>query len=306
MTEILSTAKLLKNRLPGLTENVLLKDHTTFGIGGPAKYFFEANTEKDFIKAIEAAKELNVPFFIFGKGSNLLVSDNGYNGIIIKCQMSVIKHKKQGNIHTIKAEAGGKLLDIVNLALKRSLVGLEWMAGIPGTVGGAVRGNAAAFSGTTGDVVARVRAFNSKTLKIIVLENKDCQFGVKNSIFKQNPNLIILDVEIELASGDKKQSQEKINKYLDCREKRHPLNLPSAGCVFINPANTSAGLLIDECGLKGMSIGGAQISEKHANFIVNIGNAKAEDVLALIRLIKQKVKKRFNIELREEIHYLGF
>ncbi len=304
--DILSTTELLKNKLPGLIENAPLKNYTTFKIGGLARYFFEAKTEKDFIKAIKAARKLNVPFFVFGAGSNLLVSDNGFDGIIIKCQMSAIKHKQQGNTYIVKAEAGAKLMDIVDFALQRSLYGLEWMAGIPGTIGGAIRGNAAAFGGITQDVATRVMAFDVVRHRKILFTNIDCEFAVKNSIFKQDPNLIIFDVEIELEKGDKKESQKKIDEYLKLRKQKHPLDLPSAGCIFVNPPNNSAGLLIDKSGLKGIKIGDAQVSEKHANFIVNIGEAKAKDVVALIKLIKTRVKEKFSVELKEEIHYLGF
>lgn len=306
MAEILSIGQSLKIRLPSLREGVLLKDWTTFRIGGPAKYFFQAETEQDFIKAIKTARKLNVPFFVFGGGSNLLVSDDGYDGMIIKCEASLIKHKQQGNVHIIKAEAGAKLMDIVNFALQRSLVGLEWMAGIPGSIGGAIRGNAAAFGGTTGDIVTRVMAFNVRKYRKTLFQNIDCNFAVKNSIFKQDTSLIILDVEIELEKGDREQSKKEINKHLNLRKERHPLDLPSAGCIFINPMDNSAGLLIDKCGLKGVKIGGVQVSEKHANFIVNIGDAKAKDVIALIKLVKSRVKDKFGIELKEEIHYLGF
>ena len=289
--------------LPELKTNVLLKDYTTFKIGGPAKYFCIVKTKHELIKAIKMARTSNLPFFILGGGSKLLVSDNGFNGVVIKNEIHEIEIKEGVNIY---AGAGALLWDTVRFALKQSLSGIEWAIGIPGTIGGAVRGNAAAFNGFMKDIVKSVQALDCLTLKVKEFSNEECQFSVKNSIFKQNKNLIILSAEIQLKKGNQDESKKKIQEYLKLRKQKQPLEFASAGCIFVNPESEPAGLLIDKCGLKGTVIGNAQISEKHANFIVNLGDAKADDVLQLIQLAKEKVSKKFSIELIEEIQYLGF
>ena len=276
-------------------KNILLKNYTTFKIGGPAEYFFTAKNKIELIKAIHEAKILNLPFFILAAGSNVLFSDKGYDGLVIKFE-------------------NPKLSQLVNK-------GLEWAAGIPGTVAGAIYGNAGAFGKSMADVVKTVEVFDVKSNKIKKLKNRQCKFGYRNSIFKENSNLIILSAEIRL----KKSNSKKIKKYLEYRKKTQPLSFPSAGSIFKNftphrnkisgagPAFKTlikkfkkkdvipAAYLIEKCGLKGKKIGGAKISELHSNFIVNLGGASAKDVLKLIDLAKRKVKNKFGVELKEEI-----
>lgn len=251
-------------------KNVSLKNYTTFRIGGKAKYFFVAKTKDNLIEAIKTAKKKKLPFFILGDGSNLLVSDKGYKGLVIKFGQPLSLYVFQG---------------------------LEWATGIPGTVQGAVFGNAGAFGRSMKDVVKEVKVFDTKTEKIKNFKNKDCQFSYKNSIFRKKKNLIILSVEIKT----KKSNPKKIKEYFNYKKETQPLNFPSAGSVFRNPAGFFAGELIDKCGLKGKRVGNVKISEKHANFIVNLGNGKAKDVIKLIKLIKNKVKKKFGVVLKEEI-----
>jgi UDP-N-acetylmuramate dehydrogenase len=293
----------IKKELPNIKENVLLKNFTTFRIGGPAKYFLVAKKKEELIKAISLAKKLKIPFFIFGGGSNLLVADEGFKGLIIKIQNS--KFKIQNS--KIVAEAGTILGQLVSASVKSGLTGLEWAIGIPGTVGGAIWGNAGAFGKSMADVTKTVTVFEIKNQKskIKILKNKDCKFGYRESIFRHKKNLIIFSAIIQLKKGKKSEIKKKIKKYLEYRKKTQPLNFPSAGSVFKNPPGFFAAKLIEECGLKGKKIGGAKISEKHANFILNLGRAKAKDVLKLIKLIKEKVKKKFGIVLKEEICYLN-
>ncbi len=309
----------LKEKLPGVEQGVLLKDYTSFKIGGPAKYFFNARTNQDLTRAIKAAKELDIPFFILGGGSNLLVSDNGFNGLVIRVCNSRLEAQ---NSHLI-ASAGAKLIDLVSLAAESSLAGFEWAAGIPGTLGGAVSGNAGAFSKWMNNVVDWVDVFDAQSLAVKKLDNQECEFGHKISIFKKKPNLIILSAKIRLEKGDKTKIQKQINEYIELRKQKHPLDFPSAGCVFENyvPKKNEwrpefvqfkklgaipTGFLIDQCGLKGSIVGQAQISEKHANFIINLGGASSQDVVDLINLAKTKVKQKFGIDIKEEIQYLGF
>jgi len=287
-------------------ENVLLSKHTTFKIGGPVKYFCIARNKKDLIKAVKKAKELKMPFFILGKGSNTLALDQGYDGIVIKVQSSKFKVQNQkSKFKTIYTEAGVKLGDIIKLTAEKSLTGLEWAAGIPGTVGGAVYGNAQAFNIKMSDIIKSVEIFDAKTLKIKTLIKKECYFSEKHTVFKKNKDLIILSAVIKLKNGKKKEIQKRIKKHLDYRKKNHPWKFLSAGSVFVNKAGRpSSARLIEKCGLKGTKVGGAKVSEKHAGFIVNTGEAKARDVLKLIKIIKQKVKSKFRIDLEEEIQII--
>jgi len=282
-------------------ENVSLAQYTSFKIGGPAKYFFIAKNKDELIKAIEKAKGAKLPIFILGGGNNVLALDKGYSGLVIKIQNSEIKIQDSN----IQAEAGVALAKLVVLATKESLTGLEWAAGIPGTVGGAVYGNAQAFGTRMSDIIKEVEVLDNKTLEIKTLTTDQCNFSEKKSIFKENKDLIVLSVNLELKKGNKDQIKQRIKEHLEFRKENQPLEFPSAGSIFINqdgrPASSS---LVDKAGLKGLKIGDAQVSEKHAGFIVNLGNAKSDDVLELIKIIKQKVKEKFKIDLEPEIQII--
>ena len=292
----------IQKLLPGLKKNVSLKNYTTFKIGGPAKYFFEAKKKEDLIGAVITAKKFKLPFFILGGGSNILVSDEGFKGLVIKCQMSNVKCQNQNSkLKTIYAESGVRLSNLVQFSLEKSLAGLEWAVGIPGMVGGAILGNAGAFGRSMKDVIQKVEVFDTKTGKVKIFKKKDCQFDYRNSIFKEKKNLIILSATLQLKKGNKLKIEKRIKEYLNYRKETQPLNLPSAGSIFKNPKGFSAGELIEGCGLKGKRIGNVKISEKHANFIVNLGGGKAKDVKKLINLAKKKIKEKFGITLEEEI-----
>jgi UDP-N-acetylmuramate dehydrogenase len=317
----------VQKRLPEIQKNIPLKIYTTFKIGGKARYFFEAKNKEETINSLKVAKELKLPFFILGGGSNLLVSDKGFKGLVIKVQSSKLKIQSFNSYFKFIAEAGIPLAKIVSESLKIGATGFEWAAGIPGTVGGAVRGNAGAFSKSMNEVVKKVEAFDLEKNKIRILKNKDCNFFYKSSVFKKNKNLVVLSVILKFAKGDKKKIRTKIKKYLDYRREKHPVE-PSAGSIFKNIPSKNLRLnffkkfpeakkvmkenflpvafLIDQCGLKGKRIGGAMISKKHPNFIINYQNAKAKDVIRLISLIKREIEKKFGIQLEEEIEYLGF
>ncbi len=307
----------------GVKNNVLLGRYTTFKIGGPAKYFFIAKSKEDLIKAIKTAKKFNLPFYILGGGSNLLVSDRGYKGIVIKYQASNIKYQKEGEIF---AQAGTPLQKIVSLTQEKSLTNLEWAVGIPGTIGGAIYGNAGAFGSFIADNIKKVEVLDTKNMKIKNFSKEQCRFKNKESIFKKNKSLVILSVLLKLKRGRREKIKEKIKNFLTYKEMNQPLNFPSAGCVFKNYQKQvknkklvkefpeleefnkrgliPASYLIDKSGLKGKKVGGAKISEKHANFIINTNGAKAKDVIKLMKLVKEKVKNKFGIKLEEEIQYL--
>ncbi|MCK9597302.1 MAG: UDP-N-acetylmuramate dehydrogenase [Candidatus Paceibacterota bacterium] len=304
------------DNLTGIKRNVSLKNHSTFRIGGIAKYFFEAENKEEILKAIKTAKKSHLPFFILGGGSNILFSDKRFNGLIIKINNQDLKIKK----NVIIAGAGIKLSRLVLESARHNLSGLEWAAGLPGTLGGAIYGNAGAFSKSIKDSVKSIKVFDAKISKIKNLSAKQCKFGYKESIFKKNRNLVIISCELILKKGNLK---EEITKAISQRKKTQPLNFPSAGCIFKNYLGKiknrkivlkypelemfnekiiiPAGFLIEKCGLKGKKIGGAQISKLHANFIINTNDAKAKDVLKLINLIEKKVKKEFKISMEKEI-----
>lgn len=281
--------------------NEPLSRHTTFKIGGPADLFYEASSREDLIKVIRVIREVEVPDFILGGGSNILVGDKGFRGIVIKIQNSKIKIQNDNAKCKIYAEAGVKVSVLLEELVKNSAAGFEFMAGIPGTIGGAVRGNAGAWQQNIGGLVKRVKILSAGG-KVIWIDKKNCSFKYRDSRFKHNDE-IILAVEFILSLGQKEEIDKKINNYLN--ERSIQPKEPSAGCVFVNPKPHSAGRLIEECGLKGKQIGGAKISEKHANFFVNVGGAMASEVVALIVLAKQKVKEKFDIDLKEEIVRVG-
>lgn len=280
-----------------LKRNVFLAEYTTFKIGGPADLFVETKTEAEIVEAINFAKKKNSAYFILGNGSKILVGDKGYRGLIIKLSNYELKIAET----TITAGAGVQVSDLLNKCIEESLTGLEFMAGIPATVGGATRGNAGAWQKNIGDLVIKVKIIDDDG-NIKWLSKEECDFSYRDSRFKHNSE-IILEVEMQMSKGDKKEIEKNISQYLEKRSGQ-PKEL-SVGCIFVNPPDTPAGMLIDQCGLKGTIIGGAKISEEHANFIVNMVGAKASDVVALINFAKEKVKEKFDIDLQEEIIRVG-
>ncbi len=318
----------IKNELPGVQENILLENYTTYKIGGPAKYFFIAKKREDLMLALKAAKNFKLPLFIFGGGSNLLVSDKGFKGLVVKIDISdtkIIDNK-------VAVGAGVNTTMLANELANNGLSGLEWAAGIPGTIGGAIYGHAQAFGAKISDDIKSVEAVNLKTLTVKTFAKEQCNFSLKNSIFKKNKNLVIISVVFEFRKSDVAQIKAKIKENLNYRKTHHPVNLPSAGSTFVNPQrkiknkkllsefpelkeyNESgvlrAGYLIAKVGLAGKRIGNAQISEKHCNFIINLGKGPggcpAKDVLSLINLAKKKVKKKFGVVLEPEVQFVGF
>jgi UDP-N-acetylmuramate dehydrogenase len=305
--------------LPGLQKGILLSEFSTFKIGGPADYFFWAKNSDNLTEAIRQAQENKIKFFIIGEGSNILFPDKGFRGLIIKCHIAHVECKK----NIIAAGAGIKLLDLANFAAENSLSGLEWAAGIPGSVGGAVFGNAQAFGGRIENSVESVEALNCNNLKKKTFLKEECRFSTKESIFKKKRNLAIISVVLRLKSGDKNKILEETKGFIEYRNKNHPMEFPSAGSIFINSKITDrmirmekdfpeilkfkkSGFLpsawvVEKCGLKGKQKGRAKISDKHANFIVNLGGAKASDVVYLINFAKREAKKKFGILLKEEI-----
>lgn len=295
-----SDFQIIKKMLPGIRQNVSLAQYTSFRIGGKAKYFFIAKSKEELIRAVSAAQKMGLPFFLLGGGSNLLVSDRGFKGIVIKMQNQEYRFSDV----KITAGAGAPLAAIVAASAQQGLIGLEWAIGIPGTVGGAVFGNAGSFGESMRNIVEKVEVLDLKNLKIKNYDAPQYGFSYRESVFKKKKKFIIISVILSLKAGSRGEINKKLQEFAVYKRNAQPLNFPSAGSVFKNPKSVAAGVLIEQCGLKGKKIGGAMISEKHANFIVNVKNAKARDVKALINLIKRKVSNKFKIKLEEEIRFL--
>ncbi len=303
--------------------NIPLKKHSNFKIGGPASYFFDFKSDESLRGALGEWEELkkDLPIFILGSGTNILFSDDGFDGLVLKDSINFIKREE--NILTVGS--GTLVSDLVSFCVQNSLIGFEWAGGLPGTVGGGVRGNAGAFLGEMKDDLVEVTSIDTKTLKFKTRNKKECLFGYRQSVFKNGvgKNEIIMSVKFDLRKGNreeiKKQTQEKIDYRID----RHPLDLPNIGSTFKNvdvkivprkvlkefeasikpdpfPVLPVAKLLIG-ADLKGREIGGAKFSERHPNFIVNFKNAKSRDVITLIELAKKEIKEKYDISLEEEI-----
>lgn len=291
--------KSLKN-IPDLYifENEPLSQHTTFKIGGPAHILLDAHTCDAAVSAFNALKKHDISPFILGNGSNVLASDEGFDGIILK--LSCNKIAVTGKI--ISAEAGALLSSVANVAQKNALSGLEFAHGIPGTVGGAVVMNAGAYGGEISNVLVKSRFISQDG--IFEIESGEHDFGYRNSIYKQNPAFTILSADFELQDGNPADIASKMRELAVKRRDKQPLEFPSAGSVFKRPEGYFAGALIEQCGLKGFSAGGAEVSEKHAGFIINRGGATAKDVHTLIEHIQNVVLKETGVSLECEICFL--
>lgn len=305
-------------------QNIPLKKHSNYKIGGPVDYFFELKSKEELIEALKEWDKIrsdNPEIFILGKGTNVLFSDEGYRGLVLKDEINFIK--RDGEV--VICGSGVLVSDLLDFCTQNSLSGMEWAGGLPGTIGGAIRGNAGAFGGETKDSVYEVESLNLNTLKIKVRKNEECKFGYRQSVFKngEGKKEIILLAKFKLKKGNQEEIKNKTQEKIDYRIDRHPLDLPNIGSTFKNipiekvpkkvldqfkdkikqdpfPVLPVAKLLA-EAGLKGEKVGGAMISPKHPNFIVNFNNAKAENVKALIEIAKKQVKEKYNIDLEEEI-----
>lgn len=280
-----------------LRENVLLSEYSTFRIGGPARYLIEVDNAEDLKKVIQKVLELNLQFIVIGGGSNILFSSKGYNGLVI-----VFKSNNTFSINDnlIEVNASVSLNYLVNKL--NNYTGLEWAVGIPGTVAGAINGNAGAFGGEMSELIKQVKVLEVKDNQIIEknFSKEDCKFSYRNSIFKNNSNLIIASAILELKKDSEENVKQKIKNNLSKRMSKQPKGF-SIGSIFKNGEDFSAGELIEKAGLKGLQIGDAKISDEHANFIINLGKATSDDVLELIKIVKKEVKEKFSIDLEEEI-----
>ena len=281
--------------------NEYLKKHTTYGIGGPADLMIFPKSKQDLIKVIEIINENKIQLTILGSGSNVLVSDNGIRGAVISLKNSLKQVEVDDNI--LYAECGTMLGKIVKHAVKNNLIGLENLNGVPGTLGGALIMNAGAWGGEISENLIHVEVINSKS-EIQKIQKKDLNFSYRQSSF--NKDDILLSAKFNLKKAEKDIIKENFIEAQSGRKKSQPLNKRSAGSLFKNPKNNSAGKLLDEAGLKGSSIGDAKISEKHANFFINDGDATSKDMLMLIKKAHKEVKDKFNVNLSLEVKLMGF
>ncbi|MDO8435219.1 MAG: UDP-N-acetylmuramate dehydrogenase [bacterium] len=308
--------------LPNLQENIPLTPYTTFRIGGPARWFVAVKTIEELVAACKAAWNENIPLFILAGGSNQLVSDEGFSGLVVKveCRSSTI----EGDVLT--SEPGASMAQLAFKTAQAGLTGFEWAVSVPGTVGGAIRGNAGAFGGEIKDTLIDADVLlpsgEQKTFT-----NADFHFDYRHSIIKEN-GAVVLAARIGLQAGDPKQATERVKQCVAEKAAHQPLQHRSSGCMFKNTKLAagmtvlkdgaaipeqfitrgilSSGWVVEQLGLKGLKEGDAEISEKHGNFVVNRGNAKAEDVLYLVQKVQEEAKARFGLTIELEVQLVGF
>ena len=275
--------------------------HTTLRVGGNAKFLVEIDSAEQLSKLISFLEDVKEPYYIKGNGSNLLVGDKGYNGVIIELLSKFSDIKVSGN--RITAGAGALMSRIAALALDNSLSGFEFASGIPGTIGGGVVMNAGAYDGELKDVVTQVKVMNPQG-QIRTLSNHDMKFGYRTSAVKTGP-FTVIEVTLELHKAIREDIEKKMNELNTRRRQKQPLEFPSAGSTFKRPEGYFAGKLIMDAGLRGFTIGGAAVSEKHCGFVINKHNATAEDVYEVILEVQERVKDKFGVILEPEVIFLG-
>lgn len=310
--------------MQNLQENVPLAPYTTFNIGGPARYFVTVATIEELEEAIATAHTNGWPIFVLAGGSNLIISTQGFNGLVIK--IAIGDHQSSGN--ELSAGAATPMSTLVDASITRGLGGIEWAGGLPGTFGGAIRGNAGAFGGEIKDSIESVTTINSQTGEQKTWTNVECQFGYRDSIFKRNPQEIIVSASLTLKPGDANELRQIADSRIQYRQEKHPLEYPNAGSVFKNtpveavpvavlptfqdsiktdpfPVVPTAKIIAD-AGLAGTQVGKVQVSTKHTNYIVNLGNGTGEEIVELIEKVKFVVMEKFGITLEVEPELVGF
>ena len=277
-----------------------MSNHTSFKIGGPAEYLIKVQTPEELKEILKIIKKQEIPLTIIGNGSNILVSDNGIKGIVLKIEINTFELNTQ-TAH-LKVGSGVKLGFIAQKCLKSEITGFEFASGIPGTIGGAIRMNAGAHGKEMKDVITSV-TYMDRNGDIFTISNEEVKFEYRNSLFAHN-DYIILEVEMQLEKGNSEEIQVKMTEYATYRKEKQPIEYPSAGSTFKRGTDFITAKLIDVCGLKGYQIGGAQISEKHAGFIINKENATAEDVIKLMEYTKEQIYNKFGKVIEAEIEII--
>ena len=286
-----------------ILKNEPMTKHTSLKIGGIADYYIKITTIQELKNVLKIAKKNNIPITIVGNGTNLLVLDKGIRGFVLKLELKEFKIKRNTDNIFITVESGMSLAMLSTIAIKEELAGFEFLSGIPGTIGGAIRMNAGAYGSEMKDLVLKTRYMTyDGRLKTLNLDGHE--FEYRNSTFSKM-NAIIIDTTLVAKNGNRAKIEEKIKEYSTSRKEKQPLEYPNAGSTFKRKEGYIASKLIDECGLKGYRIGGAEVSTKHAGFIINAGNATAKDVLDLVEYIKQKVKSKYDVDIELEILVVG-
>ena len=278
-----------------------MKKHTTFRIGGPADYYLCPHSTEELQKILQICRENKLEFFILGNGSNLLVSDKGYRGVVIQLWKNFSDIETEDNTITVKA--GALLSKVAAEALEESLTGMEFASGIPGTMGGAVMMNAGAYGGEMKDIIREVTVLTREG-ELLTLSKEEMNFGYRTSVVKEK-GYVVISAELQLRKGDREEIRKVMDELKERRVTKQPLDMPSAGSTFKRPEGYFAGKLIMDAGLRGFSVGGAQISEKHCGFVVNKGDATAADVLGLIGEVQKRVQEKFGVALEPEVKFLG-
>ena len=281
--------------------NEPMKNHTTFKIGGPAQYYVTPESVTQIQEVVSLCRDMNIPLHVIGNGSNILVGDDGVDGVVLALFNTFSDYEIKDNVITV--QAGMSLIKLAVVALREGLTGLEFASGIPGSVGGAVYMNAGAYDGQMKDVVTSVTVLDEAG-NIRILGRDELDMGYRTSAVAKH-NMIVLQVIIELKAGNKEQIKDRMNQLSELRKQKQPLEYPSAGSTFKRPEGYFAGKLIADAGLKGYSIGGAAVSEKHAGFVVNMGGATAKDVVELTDYIKKRIIEQFGVTLELEIKKIG-
>lgn len=310
-----------------MQEHISLAPYTIYKIGGPARYFMEVHTVKELCDALQFTREKHVPFFVFGGGSNMLIADRGFDGLAIRITGGEVRVEGERVI----ADAGVMMARVVATCVNARLTGFEWGIGVPGTIGGSVRGNAGCFGGEMKDVIESVNIFDALNTKRFTLNADRCNFAYRDSVFKRHPEWVIVSATLHLRQGDKGAIANRIAEVTKERTAKQDIGTKSCGCIFKNvswnfcgeskdaicarnpelvpfknSAHIPASLLLDKAGMKGRAAGRVRISHAHANFFINEGGASAQEVHALIAYAKETVFNAFGIRLEEEIEYIGF
>ncbi len=280
-----------------------MKKHTTFKIGGVAEYLIKIDAIEDLKEILEMSNQNNIPITIIGNGSNLLVLDKGIQGITLMIKLEKVEIKETGETIQITVGAGEKLGKLAQMCLQKEIMGLEELSGIPGTIGGAIRMNAGAHGREMKDIVKTVKCIDYQG-KEKEFKKEELEFDYRSSIFKKE-KYIITEVTLELQKGQKEKIKAKMEEYATYRKEKQPIEYPSAGSTFKRGADFITAKLIDEAGLKGYTIGDAEVSTKHSGFIINKGEATAKEVLALVKYVQEKVYEKFHKKIELEIEILG-
>ena len=275
--------------------------HTTFRVGGEAECLIMVHREAELVKLVRYLHQIEEEYFILGNGSNLLVGDKGYRGVVLKLDGPMEEMKTEGTL--VRAGAGALLSTVAAKAKDRNLSGMEFAAGIPGSIGGAVVMNAGAYGGEMKQIVVSVRGMDEEG-EILTLDNETMEFGYRSSAVRNRP-IVVLEVTLRLTEGRREEIGAKMEELAGLRRSKQPLEYPSAGSTFKRPEGYYAGKLIMDAGMRGYRIGGAQVSEKHCGFIVNTGSATAADIRELIEEVQERVQERFHVTLEPEVVFLG-